>query len=111
MKSFVLVASVIRVLERSVAYWESPVVEVYVRSASTADPDCHHQMGSAKRARLWSGYVARREEAKVPAVVRRSLAAGAAGADAEGVADGIVDDMTVSVADGVAVADSIATSV
>lgn len=95
------VASVMSVFERRVAYWESPVVDVYVKSASTADPDCHHQMGSAKRARPGSGYVARRADANEPAVLRRSLAAGTAGAVAEGVADGVTDDVADDVADDV----------
>lgn len=108
MKSLVAVASVMRVFDRSVAYCESPVVAVYVKSASTADPDCHHQMGSAKRARPCSGYVARIEDANAPAVVRRSLAAGAAAAVADGVAEGATEDVAAKLAEAVGVADSTA---
>lgn len=51
MKSFAAVPSVISVLARRVLYCKSPLAELYVKSASTADPDCHHHIGSAKRAR------------------------------------------------------------
>ena len=49
---------------------------MYVRSPSTAEPDCHHQIGSGRRARLGFGKWDVRDEARVAALERNALATG-----------------------------------
>jgi hypothetical protein len=71
------------------------VVDVYVRSPSTAEPDCHHQMGSAKSARFGFGKWDVRDEARFAALERNALATGAGATLGMTVAAGVVVVVTI----------------
>jgi hypothetical protein len=73
------------------------VVDVYVRSPSTAEPDCHHQMGSAKSARFGFGKWDVREAARFAALERNALATGAGVTLGMTVAAGVVVVVVVTI--------------